>query len=115
MTNTTVLEGLEEQREDAKRLIERRELMLRLVNNPDYRAAITEGFILKDCARFAHQASDPTLTREQREDAMEMAKAAGHLKRYVSMTIQMGWKALNDLPELEAEIEEARLEEDGAE
>lgn len=105
------VEQLESQLVETKKLIERREVVLRLSNNADFRRIIDNDYIVQDCARFAQLAGDPALTKEQREDAMEMAKAAGHLKRYLQMAIQMGWTAMNQIDSLNAAIEEARIED----
>jgi precorrin-6B methylase 1 len=110
--NTSVVAGLEQQLDDAKSLIERRNLALKLSSNREFRKLVLEGFCEKDCARFAAEAGDPALDVQQRADAMEMAKAGGHLKRYLSAAFMMGAAAERDVAELEEALAEARAEED---
>lgn len=112
--NTTVVQGLEQQLEDTKGLIERRNLALKLASNTEFRKLILEGFCLRDCARFAQEAGDPALTEAMRVDAMNMAMAGGHLKRYLSAAFQMGASAENSIRDLEDNLADARAEEDEA-
>jgi hypothetical protein len=110
--NTSVVNGLENQLKDAKDLIDRRNMALKLASNREFRKLVLEGFCEKDAARLVSEAGDPALTPQQRADAFEMAKAGGHLKRYLSACFQMGAAAERDLEELEATLAEARVEED---
>lgn len=114
MQMPTELEQLEQQLSDARVLIETRQAALRLGQNPDFKKLILQGFCLNDAARYAQESGDPALDKEQRADALAMAQASGHLKRYLSMCIQMGAHAERTLGDLENEIELARQNE-GAE
>jgi hypothetical protein len=110
--NTSVVQGLERQLEDAQALIARREMALRLSNNRDFKKLIIEGFLEKDCAAFTHESTDPALTADQRAMALQSAQAAGALKRFLHYAFQMGHHASNQLPELEEALAEARASED---
>jgi hypothetical protein len=110
--NTSVVQGLEHQLEDAKALIERREMALRLSNNRDFQKLIVEGFMQKDCAAFTHESTDPALTADQRAMALQSAQAAGALKRFLQYSFQMGHHAAGQLTELEETLAEARASED---
>lgn len=113
--NTSIVQGLEQQLEDAKALITRRNMALKLAGNHEFRALILEGFCMRDCARFAQESADPALPPESRADALAMAQAGGHLKRYLSAAFQMGAGAESSLGDLELNLEEARFEEAAAE
>jgi hypothetical protein len=104
--------GLETQLENAKILIERRDLALKLSNNRDFKKLILEDFCVTESARLVHQSGDPALSLEQRADALNMAQAAGHLRRYLSMMIRMGDNAESSLKDLEETLAEARAEGD---
>lgn len=110
--NTSVVQGLEQQLEDAKALVARRNLATKLANNVEFRQLILEGFCLRDSARFAHESSDPALTAEMRADALAMAQAGGHLKRYLSAAFMMGASAEGQMGDIETALEEARQEEE---
>ena len=103
--------GLEYQLAQTKGLKHRREQAERLSKNSDFRALIIDGFCRDDAARFAQESGDPALTAEQREDALNMAQASGHLKRFLMYQIQMGGTAERNISELEDAIAEARAEE----
>jgi hypothetical protein len=102
---------LEQQYADAKVLIERRQMALRLNQNHDFRKLILDGFCLHDAARYVQSSQDPALSADQRADSLNMAQASGHLRRFLSVSITMGFHAEQTLHELETAIVEARSEE----
>ena len=102
---------LEEQLKDNKTLMQRRDVIVRLGKNPDFRTVILDAFFVEECARYARESGDPALTAEQRADAIAMAQAAGHLKRFLNVQIAMGNAAEQSVVALEEAIEEARIEE----
>ncbi len=109
MTNVVALEN---QLAGAKELIERRDIALRLHRNPDFRKLILEDFSTKECARYAQASADPALAENERADALAMAQAPGHLRRFLSVTMQMGNQAESQIEDLEEALVEARAEED---
>ena len=104
------LQQLEQHLEDAKTLIDVRQRAMRLAQNTDFRKLILEGFCLTDAARLVQQSGDPAMGAEERADALAMAQASGHLKRYLSAAIRMGDHSERTLGELQEAIEEARAE-----
>ena len=107
------VQQLEKQLDDAKTLVETRQMAIRLFQNPDFKKLIMDGFCLHDAARYAQESGDPALDVEQRADALAMAQASGHLKRFLSMAVQMGAHAERTMPELHAALDEVRAEEGG--
>lgn len=106
------VKGLEQQLKDNKDLVARRDLALRLSQNSDFRKLILEDFCVTDTARLVGQSADPALDALQRADALNMAQASGHLKRYLSMMVTMGNTAARDIPAVEEALVDARNEED---
>lgn len=106
----TQLEQLEQELANSKDLIATRQAALRLYQNRDFKKIILEGFCLKDAARFVQVSQDPAVSKPEQEDALRMAQASGHLKRFLSMQVQMGAHAERTLPQLEEAIEEVRAE-----
>jgi hypothetical protein len=104
--------NLEQQLSDAKKLVERKTRALRLAKNADFRELILDGFCLHEAARLVQMSSDPALDERQRSDALSMAQASGHLRRYMSMIVQMATVAEREMTDLEGALEEARREED---
>lgn len=108
------VERLEKQLADTKLLIHRRELAQRLYANPDFKKLILDEFCVQECARYAQASADPSLGPVERADALAIAQSAGHLRRFLSVVIQMANASESTLVDLEEAIEEARREE-GAE
>ncbi|RUX60162.1 hypothetical protein [Mesorhizobium sp. M7A.F.Ca.CA.002.12.1.1] len=104
------IKALEQQIAAAKAVQEQRDRMVRLANNPDFRALVIEGFCRDECARYCHVSTDPGVSKEDRADALGAAQAAGHLKRWVNAIIMMGNRAAEDLPQLDEALAEARAE-----
>lgn len=105
---------LETQRRENDKAIELRELAIKLSTNREFKKLILDGFCLEDCARYVQLSADPSLNAEQRADALGLAQAAGHLRRYLSMLIAQGNRAEHQNAELDAVLDEARLEEAAA-
>jgi hypothetical protein len=110
--NTSAIEGLEDQLKNAKELVERRQMALKLASNREFKKLILEGFCEKDAARLVGESADPALPEKERADALAMAQAGGHLKRFLSAVFQMGYVSERDIPEIEQALEDARLEGD---
>jgi len=102
--------ALERQLIDDRSLINRRQMALRLATNYDFRTLILEGFCLSEAARYVQASSDPALSAESRQDALNLAQASGHLKRFLSVVVQAGAVAERNMPDLEAHLAEERSE-----
>lgn len=105
------IEQAELEIKNAKVLAERRQMALKLSSNREFRKLILDEFMVQECARYVHMSANPQLTAEQRQDALNIAQAAGHLKRYLSVIVQMGEHAERTLPASEATLDELRAEE----
>lgn len=102
---------LEHQKEDAKARIARRDMALRLANHPDFKELILKEFCVNECARYAQMSADPGLSDKDQANSLALAQAAGHLRRFMSVLIQMGNNAADQMTQLEEAIDEARAEE----
>jgi hypothetical protein len=105
------IQDLEQGIKDAEELVSRRQMALKLSENREFRKLFTDGYFLTEAARLVQLSGDPSLTLEQRADALAMAQATGHTRRFLSMTIQMGAHAERELPELNAALVELRSDE----
>lgn len=102
--------ALERQLADAKKHLDRRELALKLYKNPEFKELIIDGFCLNDCARYAQSSADPALTPAQQADALGISQASGHLRRFLSVIVQLGNQAESQIPSIEDAIQEIRSE-----
>lgn len=105
--------ALERQLTEAQEIIKLRDNALKLYASPEFKSLILDRFCTQECARYAQSSADPALSAEQRADSLNMAQAAGHLRRFLSITVQMGNHAERQVPDLEDAIEEARQEVEG--
>jgi hypothetical protein len=101
-------QDLEQGIKDAETLIARRQMALKLSDNHDFRKLILEDYCVTEAARLVQLSADPVLKPNEREDALNMAQATGHLKRYLSMMVQMGYTAERELPQLQRALDETR-------
>lgn len=104
--------ALEKQLADGKIAQERRALALKLYNNTDFKKLILEDFCVTECARYAQLSADPALAPNERADALALAQAAGHFKRFLSVVVSIGNQAERLEDEIEQAIVAARQEED---
>ena len=102
---------LEQQAKDLKEIIDRRDLALKLEKNREFRKLILEDFCTTECARYVQLSADPALSTENRADALALAQAAGHLRRFLSVVVRMGNQAEHELTQVNESLEEARREE----
>jgi hypothetical protein len=102
------IQDLEQGIKDAETLIGRRQMALKLSDNHEFRKLILEDFCGTEAARLVQLSADPILSDRERADALAMAQASGHLRRYLSMMIQMGYTAERELPQLQSALDETR-------
>lgn len=105
------IQQCEQEIKNAKELIERRRMALKLADNPEFKKLFLEEYFVNEAARLVQISADPNLSLEQRADALAMAQATGHTKRYLSVVVQMGAHHERALPELEAHLDELRAVE----
>jgi hypothetical protein len=104
---------LEQHKENLKRYVERRDALVKLLKNREFKQIISEGFMRDEVVRSVAMSGDPNFDAKQQADCLSMAQAGGHLKRYLNLSLAEGQRAQDALPELDSAIEEARVDEDG--
>lgn len=102
--------ALEQQIAVAKGLVEQRDRMVRLTDNTDFRALVTQGYLKDECARFTHLSTEPSMSKDDRADALASAQACGHFKRWVNALILMGNRAEQDIVDMQNALAELRSE-----
>lgn len=104
---------IEQQIEAAKPLIAQRDKALRLTNNRDFRDIILDGFCVQECARYAQLSGDPSLSPADQANALAMAQAAGHIRRYLQVICRMGDTAEHEIKVANEMLDEIRALDDG--
>lgn len=102
--------GLEHRLEAAKGAVAHAEEVRKLMTNPLFRKVILRQFCVEDCARYVQESGDPLLADHNRADALNMAQAAGHLRRWLDLAIRMGEREADTVLQVEAELEVVRAE-----
>ena len=110
MSEVTVAQ-LEHERDKNVAARERAQVAERLAANPDFRSLVLNHFCVEECARYARESANPLLSKEDREDALAMAQAAGHFKRFMQLQMKLGESADAMVKAIDEALEEVRLEE----
>ena len=106
--------ALEKQLSEGKIQIAERDKVLELRKHPLFQELIEKQFCQVECSRYTHASGDPALTSAQRADALNIAQAAGHLRRWLNVVIQLGNQAESQREGIEEALLEARQEEEQA-
>ena len=104
------IQELEAQKEDLKAQVELRDQILKLSANHEFRKVIHEEFFQKEAGRRVRIGGEPARDKHQRQDAIDMALATGHLQGFLSANVQMGNRAEQTIFEIDAALEELRAE-----
>lgn len=107
----TELEALNKQKEENKLLMQYRDMVARLYENPDFKSLVLDYWCNTECARYAQVSGDPNILEQNRKDALAMAQAAGHFKRFLNVVTLMGNRAEAEMEELEQAVIDASVEE----
>src|SRR5690349_19821357 len=91
------IDELEQNIEGLQAQIDRRDQVLKLQNSPLFRKVILDAFCTVECAKYAQESADVSLSLEGRQDALGYAQAAGFLRRWMSMVVTQGNQAEKDI------------------
>lgn len=100
----TEVEQMRKDVNDLKKYVELADATERLLDNRDFKEVFLEHFMTQECARNAQMSSDPNLREDVRKACLDLAQAAGHVQRFLKVTIAMGDKAKGDIKDINEEI-----------
>lgn len=106
------IEQLELQLVNSKEQVELRNAAQRLWENRDFKKVIVDSFMLKEAALYAQNSGNPALGPVERADCLAIAQASGHLKRFLSVVIQMGNNAEASIGPIEDALDEERAKDE---
>lgn len=95
---------LQEMKKQRQAVVEMRDRLIRLYNNPDFKAVFLQEYMVTEVARFMETAGNPNVPPAQREDALQQAYAPGCLKRWMDARLMMGDTAQEQMEEIDEEI-----------
>lgn len=106
------IESIELSIEDAKRKIDLREAMRRLMKNKDFITIIDDGYFESEAVRLVHLKSDPNMQDpDQQAFVVRAIDAIGTLRAYMSRIFQQGNSAENAMAAHETALEEVLSED----
>lgn len=110
--NNSAVEMLENQKAGYLEAIKRRDEARKLTSNRIFKSLVLQEWCVDECARYAQMSADPNLGPNERADALAVAQAAGHFRRWLQVIEQMGAHADKELLAIDDAIVEARNAED---
>lgn len=110
MSNEYSIEELELHRKKLKDSVAYAEDVRKLMGNALFRKIIMEDFCIQSAARYVQESCDPLLTAEQRADALALAQAGGHLKRWLDITLRMADTSERSILDVDEELEKLRAQ-----
>jgi len=97
--------------EEARKLVEKKDMALKLAENREFKALILEGYFKEEAARLAGISADPAFKGS--EDEIQTAiKGISCLRQYLQKQLRLGYQAENDIRDAEEALEEERVLED---
>lgn len=108
----SLTQKLEQQLVEVQKTAEYGAMVTKLLENHEFRKVILEGFCLHEAARYVQTSADPAIPETQRADALAMAQASGHLKRFLAISQRLADQASNDVVAIQQAIVESRQEGD---
>lgn len=85
----------------------------RLLQNKDFKAIFGQEFFVIEAARYAQLSADPSIPTENQRDALNIAQATGHVKRWLAIKELMLRNQIGDIESLESDLDALRAEEAG--
>jgi hypothetical protein len=108
MQEITKLQHCEAQLESAKQKVAFRDAIIKLMDNREFRKVVREGFMVTAAADYARESGNPAINERQRADALALAQAPGHFKRWLNAQLMMGDNAQSEIVEIEEVMEAIR-------
>lgn len=105
------IEQIELSIETAKKLVARRDQIMKLTSNREFRKVILEGYMEEEAVRLVSIAGDARMEK-QRDDIMLGIQAISKFRIYMQDAIIMGDVAERELAQNQEMLDELRDEED---
>lgn len=100
---------------DLRVLIQRREHLMRLLNNSDFKALFLKFYLVDEAARLVQLSGQLGLNALERADCVAMGQATGHFKRFMDVIERQGEQAIANLSQYQEQYEELTMAQEEAE
>jgi hypothetical protein len=107
------IEQIELSLNDAKELVARRDSILKLRTNRDFRKIILDGYFKDEAVRLTSLTAAPGFEKH-RDDVFLSIQAISLLQQYLQTVLQLGDTAAKNIEDYNAELELLRAEAAGA-
>ncbi len=107
---TTLLDRLEAQISESKRLVDLNDSLNRLRSNPDFIKIIEEGYFKEAAIRLVTFAGSPSCIGDVRTDAFEEIQSIGRLRHYFAGIAQDAREAHQTIVDCNNEIDSLEVE-----
>ena len=97
---------LNKQLESSRELVELKNAVLRLSDNKDFRELVILGFCRDEAAANVKLSGNMHMEKDNRDNALAIAQAAGHFERYMSQMMVEGMNAERIIPQIEKQLQE---------
>ena len=94
---------------EAKRLVEKKDNIEKLMRNREFRKIFEDGYFTEEAARLVAVSADPQMA-EQRDDIFLQIQAISKVKQYLRHSVMIGHIAERDLAEQTEVLDEMRSE-----
>jgi hypothetical protein len=107
------IQEIELSMDHAKELVERKNAVLKLSNNREFKKIVLDGYFKDEAARLAGLSADVTV-KANRDDIFLAIQGISTLRQYFQMIVRMGEVAESELAEYQETLDEARANEEAA-
>lgn len=104
MDNSQEIEQLEVTIDEAKKMANKADTIIRLSKNKDFQQVIEQWYLKDEAVRLAHMYSEPQFDAKTKELIRIDLEAIGALARYFKVTLQLGDRAKDEIAQSENEI-----------
>lgn len=98
------------QKTELEQQVQLADLARKLETVPAFKKLILEHYFINETVRNVSISADPGLSESQRADALAMAQASGHLRRFLQAQIAMGDQCKKVISEIDDALEDLRRE-----
>lgn len=106
--SNNIIENLEANIQEAKKLVEQGKSLERLKSNKDFRDVILKGYFQDEAIRLVHLKADPNMQTEERQKSiLTQMDAIGSLNEYLQLVFHkadLAQKSINDDEQTREEI-----------
>lgn len=111
MHSSNKMDMLRLQKAQAMKQVSRADKLQKLLDSPDFREVIVDGFCESEVARYMFASTNDAFKPEMREDFINRARSGSFLRRWMDEQIADGMQKAHAIETLDASIEQLLREQ----